>query len=305
MIPDARAGPGLRCPDYTRAVDPSSILTCSVALVGPGRAGCAFARSWKNAGGRLAWVVARNPESAAALGAEAIYSPEAPRLPPCDIAVLAVPDDAIRSVAGALAGRVSCRTAFHLSGAVGSEAIASLRRDGTTVGSLHPVRPFTGAADDDWRGAFVAVEGDDASAEQGERLATAVGARPYRLASTDRSLYHASATLAAGGTAAVVAIAVRGWVAAGIPEAIARETLAGLASRAATAAAQRPFAAAFTGAVARRDAGTVRGHVAALARLPEVLALYRVLAEETLRRTPDAGREEEIRKILRDEKPEP
>jgi len=220
-------------------------------------------------------------------------------LPECDIVVLAVPDDAIGPVADALAGRLSCRYAFHLSGAVGSEAIASLRRDGASVGSLHPVRPFTGADGEDWNGTFVAVEGDAEAVAVGERLAAAAGGRPYRLAATDRGLYHASATLAAGGTAAMVSIAVRGWVAAGIPETIARETLAGLASRAAAAVAARPFAEAFTGAVARRDAGTVREHVAALRRHPEALALYRCLAEETLRRTPGEGREDEIREILR------
>jgi len=279
-------------------VRPDDILPRSVGLVGPGRAGRALARSWKSAGGRLAWIVARRREGAASLGADEVYAPDAPSLPPCDVAVLAVPDDAVRPAAEAFAGRLACRHAFHLAGAFGSEALSSLRRGATSVGSLHPVRPFTGSDGEDWQGAFVAIEGDPPAVEAGERLARAVGARPYRLAATDRGLYHACATLAAGGTAAVVSIAVRGWVAAGIPETIARETLAGLAGRAVAAVGERPFADAFTGAVARRDAGTVRGHVAALAAHPDALALYRALAEETLRRTPGAGREDEIRRIL-------
>jgi predicted short-subunit dehydrogenase-like oxidoreductase (DUF2520 family) len=250
-------------------------------------------------------VIARDPGKAEELGAGAVYSLEAAVLPPCDIVLLAVPDDAIRSVASALADRLTCRVAYHLSGALGSEAIAAIGRAGTDLGSLHPVRPFTGAASDDWRGAFVAIEGSAGAIETGERLVSAVEGRPYRLAATDRGLYHGSATLAAGGTAAVVSMAVRGWVAAGIPEPIARETLAGLASRAAAAVAERPFAEAFTGAVARRDANTVRSHVAALARDPEALALYRALAEEMLRRTPQAGREDEIRQILREDKAQP
>jgi predicted short-subunit dehydrogenase-like oxidoreductase (DUF2520 family) len=279
-------------------MDSSGIRASSLALVGPGRAGRAFARSWTKAGGRMTWLMARDP-GALPIGAGAVYPPEAALLPPCDIVVLAVPDDAIRPVAESLAERLSCRYAFHLSGAVGSEAIVRLRQAGASVGSLHPVRPFTGGDDEDWSGTFVAIEGDRDAVDVGERIASAVGGHPYRLAATDRGLYHASATLAAGGTAAVVSIAVRGWVAAGIPETIARETLAGLASRAAAAVEARPFAEAFTGAVARRDTGTVRGHVAALRSHPESLALYRALAEETLRRTPGAGREEEIREILR------
>ncbi|HEY1435143.1 MAG TPA: DUF2520 domain-containing protein, partial [Thermoanaerobaculia bacterium] len=93
-------------------------------------------------------------------------------------------------------------------------------------------------------------------------------------------------------------LAVRGWVAAGIPETIARQTLAALASRAAAAVAERPFADAFTGAVARRDAGTVRRHLEALAGHQDALDVYRALAEETLRRTSGAGREDEIRRML-------
>ncbi len=93
-------------------------------------------------------------------------------------------------------------------------------------------------------------------------------------------------------------MAVRGWVDAGIPEEVAREVLAGLAGRAIRAAGQRPFAEAFTGAVARRDVGTVREHVAALADRADALALYRALADEILERTPGRGRESEIRQIL-------
>ena len=281
----------------------SEILRCSVGLVGPGRAGRAFARSWRSVGGRLLWVLARDRGSATDVGAERVVDPGESRLPDSDIVVLAVPDDAISEVARALASRVSCRYAFHVSGALGSEAIAPLADAGAATASLHPVRPFTGDPSEDWKGAFVAIEGGNEGAAEGERIAAAVGARPYRLSATDRALYHASATLAAGGTAALVSIAARGWAATGIPEDVARETLGALASRAAAATAARPFAEAFTGAVARRDAGTVRRHVAALARHPETLALYRSLAEEALTRTAAAGNADEILRILRGEEP--
>ena len=282
----------------------AGIVESRLALVGPGRAGRAFARSWRAAGGRLTWVMARDRTESAPIEADAVFSADVPRLPPCDVAVLAVPDDAIVRVAAALSDRLETRCAFHVSGALGHEALAGLRPGAAALGSLHPVRPFTGTESEDWRGAFVTIEGDAEAADTGEAIVRAVGARPYRLSTPDRSLYHAAATLAAGGTAAVVSTAVRGWVAAGIPESIARETLAGLASQAASAVAAvttRTFAEAFTGAIARREAGTLRRHLAALAPHPEALALYRALAEETLRRTAGAGREEEMREILRRE----
>lgn len=276
----------------------TDVLESRVALVGPGRAGRAFARSWMNAGGRIATVVGRKPLASSDVSGLPVLSVETSAFEPCDVVVLAVPDDAISSVATRLAGKLPCRYALHLSGAIGSEALAPFARNGAEVASLHPVRPFTGAGDEDWRGAFAAVEGQPRAVAVAESIAAAVGAHPHRLASGNRSLYHASATLAAGGAAAVVSIAVRGWVAAGIPEDVARETLAGLASRATAAVAARSFSQAFTGAVARRDAGTVRAHVDALADDPRTLALYRVLAEEILRRSDGVGREPEIRAIL-------
>jgi predicted short-subunit dehydrogenase-like oxidoreductase (DUF2520 family) len=279
----------------------SHILRARVALAGPGRAGRAFARSWTRAGGRISTFVRRSStalEPAELAGATAATFSDG-RFPDCDILVLAVSDDAITQVARSLAPRITCRLAFHLSGALSSEALAPFRDRGASVASLHPVRPFTGADEEDWAGAHVAVEGDAEASAAGEDLARAVGAKPFRLTAEAKPIYHASASLAAGGAVAVLAVAVRGWMAAGIPEHVAREALSDLASRATAAAGHQPFARALTGAVARRDIGTIRSHAAALAAFPEALALYRALAEEILRVTEGRGREDLVRDALR------
>lgn len=282
---------------------PPAILSRSLALVGPGRAGRAFARSWTRAGGEIAGVLLRAasrglPEE---LAGTASFDVDGQTLPSTDLLLVAVPDDAIAGVAQSLAGRLRCRFVFHLSGALPSTILAPFGLHGASPGSIHPLRPFTGGPEEDWRGAFVAVEGDDEAADVGGELARAVGARPHRLVASAKPVYHAAASLAAGGVAAVVSVAVRAWAAAGIPEEIAREALAGLASSAAAAVAAQPFELALTGAVARRDLGTVRSHAAALAGHRDALELYRALAEEILSRTPGRGKEEEIRRVLRGE----
>ena len=96
------------------------VLSSSLSLVGPGRAGSAFGRSWLAAGGTLADVIARDLASAGE--AVARIGGGTPRGiagldADCDILVLAVPDDAVAGVASELAARVRCKTAFHLSGA--------------------------------------------------------------------------------------------------------------------------------------------------------------------------------------------
>ena len=280
-----------------------AVTESSLTLAGPGRAGRAFLRSWASAGGRVAQVITHDTPAmtdGARFGGATVRGIRDGSFEATDLLIVSVPDDAIAACAEELAGRLRCAFAFHLSGALGADALAPLRRAGASVGSLHPLRPFTGAEGEGWRGALVAVEGDPEAAERGEAIARAFQARPYRLTAEGKPLYHAAASLAAGGTVGVLALAVRACVAAGIPEEVAREALAGLASEATAAAARLPFEQALTGAVARRDVGTVRVHARSLAAVADALALYRTLAEQILAATPGRGKEEEIRAVLRE-----
>lgn len=289
--------------DTFRLAVMTPVFDADLTLVGPGRAGRAFLRSWLEAGGRRPQVISRTPDTAGlatlpglpGLPVRALDGP----LDAADVLILAVADDAIASCAARLAGRLPCAFAFHLSGALPAEVLAPLRREGAAVASLHPLRPFTGAATETWHKAFVAVEGDAEACARGEAIARGFGAAPHRLDAGRKPLYHAAASLAAGGTVAVLSLAVRAAVSCGIPEDVARKALAGLASEASAAAARAPFALALTGAVARRDVGTVRAHVEALEPYPEILALYATLAVQILAATPGRGAEAQILSLLR------
>lgn len=280
------------------------ILQSRLILVGPGRAGMALARSWIRAGGAVEGVVGRTKESAARAARELATSGYLAATAPtrCDVLVLAAPDDRIAAAAEDLAARTRCRIAFHLSGALPAAVLAPFARQGASIASLHPLRVFTGDPRDDWRGALVAIEGDAPAVEAGERFTAALGGEGHRIRTESKPLYHAAATLAAGGTMALLSVAVRAAVDAGLPEGKARAALARLASEAASATAGRPFAESFTGPVARRDAETVRAHRLVSAGRRDFFDLYRRLAEEILSTTPGRGKEEEIRAIL--EEPE-
>lgn len=274
----------------------------TLALVGPGRAGKALARSWLAAGGPLAAVASRSRDRAIEAvrelgsGQPTLVASDEPILG--DVLVLAVPDDAIAATAGLLAMRVAARVAFHLSGALPAEEMAPLRAFGRSVGSLHPLRAFSGGPDETFTGVLVAVEGDPDACETALRFLEIVGARGRRIDRDAKALYHAGATLAAGGAVALVAQACGLWELAGIPEADARPALSELAARATEAAGSRSFAEALTGPVARRDVATVRAHLSALSAAPHLRQVYAALALETLERTPGRGREEELRALL-------
>jgi predicted short-subunit dehydrogenase-like oxidoreductase (DUF2520 family) len=272
----------------------------TVTLVGPGRAGKAFGRSWTAAGGRVVEVVGRTLESARA-GVKALGQGTPRHLTQAgcegEILVIAVPDDAVGPAAKALGDRFHGRFAFHVSGALAATVLGPLESSGALVASLHPARVFTGAPGESWTGAFVAVEGEPDAVREGERVASAVRAIPRRVSAGAKPLYHAAAALAAGGTAALVSLATRAWQEAGIPAREARPALAALAGQAA-AAAGRDLEGAFTGPVARRDLVTIEAHAKALASHPELQDLYAILASEILLRTAGRGSDDEVRAIL-------
>jgi predicted short-subunit dehydrogenase-like oxidoreductase (DUF2520 family) len=282
------------------------VATASIVLVGPGRAGRAFARSWTRTGGSIV-LVARDAPAARTFAREVsraeVVALDSRVTLAGDVFILAVPDDAIGALARRLARRLACRFAFHFSGALGSAELAPLGDVGAKLGSLHPLRAFSGSKEDDWTDAFVAVEGDEPAARMAVRLSRHVGARPHRLSAGGKPLYHAAATLAAGGTASLLSFATRLWAHAGLAEEEGKAALAGLAAGAVDAVARLPFERALTGPVARRDVETVRLHRDALAPWPELARLYELLARETLRATEGRGREAEIAAVLADEEP--
>ncbi|MEO8430621.1 MAG: DUF2520 domain-containing protein [Acidobacteriota bacterium] len=273
----------------------------SLTLAGPGRAGRALARSWVAGGGRLDQVLARS-ESAARAAASELGAARSGALGESEfdsaVLVIAVPDDALAPVAELLAGRGRARFAIHLSGARAADEIAALARSGAEIASLHPLRAFRGAPDETIRGAFVAVEGAPSACDAAERFTLAMGADPHRISREAKPLYHAGATLAAGGVVALLSAAVRAWALAGLPQEGAREALSALAAEAVAGAARTPFELALTGPLARRDLGTIGAHRRALEGHPDLLELYALLAAETLARTPGRGNEEEIRALF-------
>ena len=272
----------------------------AIVLVGPGRAGRAFAHSWTKAGGRL--VLAGRDAEETRRFADELSVAEARDLAGAsldgDVLILSVPDDAIAPVASSLASKGSWRFALHFSGALGSSVLAPLASTGAKLGSLHPLRAFSGAPRENWMGALVAVEGEERAAEAAAGICRRIGARPRLIPTAGKPLYHAAATLAAGGAASLLSFAARAWARAGLDEDEGRVALAELASTAVDAVGQLPFDRAMTGPVARRDAATVRLHRDALADGPDVAALYALLAGETLRRTAGRGREDEIAALL-------
>ena len=259
-----------------------------VGIVGAGAVGTALGVALTRAGWPVGAVASRDPvrrERFRGLVPGARGFAEATALlDEVELIVLAVPDDAIPSVAGRLR-MYSGQAMIHTSGALGAEVLEPAMAAGTQVGAFHPLVAFadTELAVTALHGATVAIEGDDQLADLLARMAEALGAHPVRLAPGTKAAYHAAAVLAAGGFVALLdAIAELGQV-AGLDEAGSLAIYGRLAEQTLANARALGIARALTGPMTRGDIGTLERHLATLhAHAPAVLPLYAAAAEREI-----------------------
>ncbi len=244
-----------------------------ILLVGPGRAGWSLARRFRDTGHQVCGVVARRFAEAERAGLDL----DAPAvtwdgaLPPADLMVVAVRDDAIAEAAAHLASRAEdVHAAVHLSGLQPSAALAALSAT-MPVGSFHPLQtlPNPDAGAERLAGAWVAVSTDDnLFADRLFGMARSLGMHPFELDDDSKAIYHAAAAAASNYPLAALAMAERLFAAAGVPFEAAEPLV--------RAAVDNSFAlgpgAALTGPVARGDAGTVRAQMEAVADWDPALA---------------------------------
>jgi predicted short-subunit dehydrogenase-like oxidoreductase (DUF2520 family) len=215
----------------------------TVHVIGSGRVGSA--------------VSARLTERGVAVGTE---DPE--------LVVLCVPDGAIADVAASIAPGP---WVAHVSGATSLAALAPHTRRF----SVHPLQTFTrerGAEQLD--GAWAAVTGESQGAlETGLMLAQTLGLRPFELADSARTLYHAGAVFVSNYLVTLHRAASLLFEDVGAPP----EALLPLMQR----TIENDFE--LTGPISRGDWTTVEAHRAAIrAAHPELEHLYETLAGGTL-----------------------
>jgi predicted short-subunit dehydrogenase-like oxidoreductase (DUF2520 family) len=235
-----------------------------LAIIGAGRVGRAIHRAARAEGidSRLA---GRNDAAEACKDAE--------------VALLCVPDGAFEEACETIARTPGLRFIGHISGATGLEALAAATTQGVAAFGLHPLQTIT---DDNPElfGASCAVSGSTPEAVALARsLAQRLGMRSFELPEERRVAYHAAASIASNFLVALEESAAQLLELAGNEN--GRELLAPPVLRSAANWAQRG-PEALTGPIARGDEATVERHLEAIeTTMPELLELYRILAERT------------------------
>lgn len=274
-----------------------------MAIAGAGRVGTALGRLLSDSGIPVTAVWSRNEaraRKAAAFISSSTRAASLGELPRhAALVLIAVPDDAVGSVAQQLAENCGgLETALHTSGVLDGRVLEPLAERGVACGSIHPLQtvPSPERGVELLPGSLFAVEGPDAAVALAEKMVRLLNGRILRLRPESKPLYHAAATLSGNGVMALVWAAEQMLARCGISGAEARSLMRPLMEASLRNALSLGPAAALTGPVARGDRGTVAKHWAALAECAvELRGLYRgiAVALHSVTRTPDRGGEAE------------
>jgi predicted short-subunit dehydrogenase-like oxidoreductase (DUF2520 family) len=235
-----------------------------LAVIGAGRVGRAIYAAAR-AEGIESRLAGREDASELSVGAEMV--------------LICVPDAAIEEACEAIAASPGLRFVGHTSGATGFEALRAATDRGAAAFTLHPLLTIT-HDDPELIGASCAVSGSTPEALALARsLAQRLGMSCFELRDDKRAAYHAAASLASNFLVTMEESAAQLIERAGVDEGRAR--LGPLVLRSATNWYERG-PEALTGPIARGDEATVERHLEAIkAEMPELLGLYRALAERT------------------------
>ncbi len=229
-----------------------------VTIIGAGRAGRAFALALSRVGHEV--TVRHHDQLEDVTG---------------DLVLLTVPDDALADVAAALVPDAT-RVLVHAAGSRTLEVLAPHPR----VASLHPLAALSSPELGAQRlvGATYCVAGD----ELGLALVRSLEGRAITLDDAHRTLYHATATVAANHLVALMGQVERLARGAGLE----LEDFLALAGQALSDVASVGATAALTGPASRGDVETIDAHLAAMpeAERPAYVALAHAAFELAERR---------------------
>jgi predicted short-subunit dehydrogenase-like oxidoreductase (DUF2520 family) len=269
----------------------------TVAIVGAGRVGGALGRLLAQGGYRVVAVAGRTRRSAAAaarfIGAGEPTADAVAAARRAAIVLITVPDREIGGICERIAAAGGFRRGSlvaHASGAHTRKLLDAARDAGALRAVLHPLQavPTRALGVANIPGSFFRTEADRGARTRVSSLVRALGGAELSLPGwagdpQSAALYHAGAVAASNYLVTLLDFAARLLRTLGADRRQALRAVLPLVRGTLANIERLGIPGALTGPIARGDAGTVVAHVAALReRAPELLALYCLLARETV-----------------------
>jgi predicted short-subunit dehydrogenase-like oxidoreductase (DUF2520 family) len=270
----------------------------SITLIGAGNLASALGPALRAAGYRIDAVAGRKL-SASRRRALALAKKLKTKAVPLEqletvseIVWLCCTDDALADIARCLAQRKGWngRVVFHSSGALTSDVLSPLRRQGAIVASLHPMMTFVSGSTGSMEGVPLAVEGDRKAVAVARQIAKALKTEIFEIKKPTKVLYHALGSFSSPMLVATLVTAERVGRAAGLSQKQLRKIMSPIVRQTLQNYLRAGAAAAFSGPVKRGDVNTIRGHLEHLDKVPAASEVYRALIKSALMDLPSKNK---------------
>ena len=257
-----------------------------ITLIGAGNLASALAPALRRAGYQIQEIVSRSTSRRKAqtlarkVGARRATFSDAGL--ESGIIWFCVNDDAIRAAASEYAARLRSgwkgKIALHSSGALASDELDALSRQGAAIGSVHPMMTFVAGRVSNMNGIAFALEGDKRAVRAARKIALKLGGYPFEIREEDKALYHAIGAFCSPLIVALLSAGEEVARRANVPRLEVGRVMHPILRRTIDNYIERGGEAAFSGPINRGDLSTVRKHLAALKNLPAARQVYVDLA---------------------------
>ena len=275
-------------------------MTPSIGIVGCGRMGTALAKTLGDKGYAIVGVSSLHLSSAQRLAGICGISETTDRpweiTRKADVVFLTTPDGVIESVCESISmqnGFSPAGVVLHCSGAHPSTILASARKSGASIGSMHPLQSFASVdiTQNPFKGIRVAIEGDSEAVSMSDQMARDLEALPLKILTEGKPLYHAAAVVASNFLVTLMGVAFRLIQQAGVPSEEAFSVLKPLIEGTLINIDRVGVHQALTGPVVRGDVQTVETHIQAIGQtMPELLPFYTCLVHYTAMQAGEGNR---------------
>jgi predicted short-subunit dehydrogenase-like oxidoreductase (DUF2520 family) len=280
-----------------------------ITIIGAGNLGSVLAQSLRSSDYRIDEIVARArgrslkaaQTLARTVSARAATQSEANMT--AEVVWLCVPDGQIAPAARfiAKADRWKGRVALHSSGALTSDELNILRRQGAAVASVHPLMTFvreTAVTPALFAKVPFALEGDPAAVRVARAIVQQLGGAAYSIRKEDKAAYHAWGTFASPLFTALLATTEQVAASAGVRGSAAKKRMLPILRQTLVHYAALGGSRAFSGPLVRGEAAVVKRHLRVLRKTPPAREVYVALARAALRYLPVKNRGA-LQKLLR------
>jgi predicted short-subunit dehydrogenase-like oxidoreductase (DUF2520 family) len=263
----------------------------SVGIVGCGRMGTALAKTLGDKGHAIVGVSSLHRTSAQRLadicGISVATDQPWEITRKADVVFLTTPDGVIASVCDSISkqnGFSPVAVVLHCSGAHPSTILASARKSGASIGSMHPLQSFASVdiTQNPFKGIRVSIEGDSKAVLMAGQMARDLEALPLQILTEGKPLYHAAAVVASNFLVTLMGAAFQLIQQAGVQPDEAFSVLKPLIDGTLANIGRVGIHQALTGPVVRGDVQTVQTHIQAIGQtVPELLPFYTCLVHYT------------------------